>query len=69
MLNAILLLNPTDTYRMLNLAGSPGVSSFSGMAGLAESQATQVPVLMVALSLWIALPLAAAAAIFSKREL
>lgn len=69
MLNAILLLNPTDTYRMLNLTGSPGVSSLSGMAGLAVSQALQVPVLLGALSLWVALPLAAAVAIFSRREL
>lgn len=69
LLNALLLLNPTDTYRMFNLAGSAGVSSLSGMAGLAETQTMQTPVLLSVLSLWIVLPLAAAAAIFSRREL
>ena len=68
-LNVLLLLNPADAYRMFNLAGSAGVSSLAGMAGVAESL-TLPPLLLVAtLALWVLLPLAAATAIFSRREL
>ena len=35
-LNALLLLNPTDVYRLFNLTGFANVSSFSGMAGRRE---------------------------------
>lgn len=69
MLNILLLLNPTDTYRMFNLAGSAGVSSLSGMAGIAEVQTLQPPTLLAMLAVWILLPLAAATTIFSRREL
>jgi len=53
-LNALLLLNPTDVYRLLNLTGFANVSMFSGMAGLA---------------LWTLVPLALASLSFSRREL
>ncbi len=69
LLNMLLLLNPTDTYRMFNLTGSAGVSSLSGMAGLAEVQTLQPSALLGMLALWILLPLALATTIFSRREL
>src|SRR5262249_26330431 len=34
MLNVLLLLNPADAFRVLNLTGSGGASQFAGMAGL-----------------------------------
>lgn len=68
-LNLLLLLNPTDTYRMFNLAGSSGVSSLSGMAGIAEVQTLQPPGLLGMLAIWVLLPLAVAITIFSRREL
>ena len=34
-LDALLLANPTDVYRMLNLAGTTGVGAFAGMAASA----------------------------------
>lgn len=68
-LNLLLLLNPTDTYRMFNLAGSAGVSSLSGMAGIAEVQTLQPPMLLGMLGLWVLLPLVIATTIFSRREL
>ena len=33
-LNVLLLLNPADAYRLLNLTASPDVSGFAGVAGL-----------------------------------
>jgi len=68
-LNALLLLNPTDVYRMFNLAGSTNVSVFSGMAGLADTMTLDAPVLLAALIAWAALPLALATIAFSRREL
>jgi Cu-processing system permease protein len=69
MVDAALLLNPADAYRLLNLAGLPGLGAMSGMAGLAEGSALTPPVLLAALSAWVLVPLAAAAAALSRREL
>lgn len=68
-LNALLLLNPTDVYRMFNLAGSANVSVFSGMAGLADTMTLDAPVLLATLIAWAVLPLALATLAFSRREL
>ena len=68
-LNALLLLNPTDVYRMFNLAGSANVSVFSGMAGLADTMTLNPEILLMVLAAWAALPLALAAFVFSRREL
>lgn len=65
-LNALLLLNPTDAYRLFNLTGSSNVSSFSGMA---QSANLNPPFLLAALAAWALLPLALAAVAFSRREL
>jgi Cu-processing system permease protein len=69
MVDAFLLLNPADAYRLLNLAGLPGLGEMSGMAGLAEGTGLTPPVLSAALLAWVLVPLAAAAAAFSRREL
>lgn len=68
-LNALLLFNPTDVYRLLNLTGFANVSLFSGMAGLAGSTSLSTKTLLAALTLWTAAPLACAALAFSRREL
>ncbi|WP_316202755.1 MULTISPECIES: ABC transporter permease [unclassified Bradyrhizobium] len=68
-LSALLLLNPTDAYRLFNLTGFANVSLFSGMAGLAGSSTLSVQVLLTALVLWTLVPLAGAALAFSRREL
>jgi Cu-processing system permease protein len=68
-LNALLLLNPTDVYRLLNLTGFANVSLFSGMAGLAGSTSLSIKTLLAALTLWTAVPLGCAALAFSRREL
>ena len=68
-LNFLLLLNPTDVYRMFNLTGSADVSGFSGMAGLADAISLKPEILLGALVAWTALPLALAGIAFSRREL
>ena len=68
-LNAMLLFNPTDAYRLFNLTGFANVSTFAGMAGLAQSTSLTIPILLTALLGWTLLPLALAALAFSRREL
>lgn len=68
-LNGLLLFNPTDVYRLLNLAGAESISTFSGMSGLAGAVALGPGVLLCALIAWTLVPLALAAIIFSRREL
>jgi Cu-processing system permease protein len=68
-LNAMLLSNPTDAYRLINLTGFANVSTFAGMAGLAQSTSLTVPVLLAALLCWTVVPLGLAALAFSRREL
>jgi len=68
LLDALLLLNPTDAYRMLNL-GSGEASALSGMGGIAGHTALNATILIAALCAWTIVPLALAAATFSRREL
>ena len=68
-LTALLLLNPTDAYRLLNLAGATNASAFSGMSGLAGAVALGPAELLCALAVWTLVPLVASAMIFSRREL
>ena len=69
LLNALLLLNPTDAYRLFNLTGSGNVSAFSGMAGVAQTTTLGPSVLLAALAAWALVPLGLAALAFSRREL
>jgi Cu-processing system permease protein len=68
-LDALLLLNPTDVYRLLNLTGFANVSTFAGMAGLAQSTTLSSQLLLIALLCWTFIPLSLAAYAFSRREL
>lgn len=68
LLNALLLANPTDVYRLLNL-GSGTAGALSGMAGVAENAALGPAALVAALVAWTLVPLTAAAMVFSRREL
>jgi Cu-processing system permease protein len=69
MLEVLLLFNPTDAYRLLNLAGSDEIAAASGMAGIVQSAALRPAALLAALAAWIVVPMALAAAVFSRREL
>jgi Cu-processing system permease protein len=68
-LTVLLMLNPTDVYRMFNLAGFAKASQFSGMAGLAGSAGAGPFTLLATLVAWTLVPLTLAAARFSRREL
>ena len=68
LLDLLLIFNPTDAYRLLNL-GSGGAGALAGLGGIAGHTALSPPILLVALSVWIIAPLTLATTIFSRREL
>ncbi|WP_323017245.1 ABC transporter permease [Castellaniella sp.] len=68
-LNAILLLNPTDVYRLLNLTGHENIAMFAGMAGLSGQASLSTQALLLAQTLWILIPLALASWAFKRRAL
>ncbi|RAI57085.1 ABC transporter permease [Roseicella frigidaeris] len=67
--DALLLLNPADAYRLFNLAGLADVRMLSGMAALGGESGLTPSLLLAALAAWALLPLGVAAALFSRREL
>jgi Cu-processing system permease protein len=67
LLDALLLLNPADVYRLFNLTGSDNVSIYAGMAGPGESGLAPA-VLLAALAAWVVVPLALAVTVFSRRQ-
>ncbi|MFC4299652.1 MAG: ABC transporter permease [Castellaniella sp.] len=69
LLNAILLFNPTDVYRLLNLTGHENIAMFAGMAGLSEQATLSTSVLLLAQLLWIAVPFGLASLAFNRRAL
>jgi Cu-processing system permease protein len=68
LLNILLLLNPTDVYRLFNLTRSANVSQFAGMAGLAKNAVWNQSTLLAILLLWTIIPLALAGSVFARRE-
>lgn len=69
MVETILLFNPTDIYRLLNLTGYENTAMYAGMAGLSEQISLSLPVLLAAQLLWVIVPLLLAAWIFRKRQI
>ena len=65
----LLLLNPTDVYRMLTLAGSETVGALSGMAGVSAEAAFGPALLFPVMALWVAVPLGLAGLLFGRKEL
>lgn len=68
-LDALLLLNPTDVYRLFNMTSSETVSVYSGMAGPGDPAAVSAPVYLAVLVAWIAVPLTLAVLAFRRRAL
>jgi Cu-processing system permease protein len=64
----MLLLNPADAYRLLNLAGTSTVSVFAGVSGLASQAGLSPAASLGSLVLWTAAPLAFATALFARRQ-
>lgn len=69
LLNAVLLFNPADVYRLLNLTGHENVAMFAGVAGLADQVRLPFALLLLVQLLWIAVPFTAATAVFQRKAL
>jgi Cu-processing system permease protein len=67
-LNALLLANPADIYRLFNLTGFSNVRMLAGMAGLSGQVTLGNAALAGALLAWIAVPLATASLVFARRQ-
>jgi Cu-processing system permease protein len=67
MLDVLLLLNPTDVYRLFNMTATESVSVYSGMAGPGDPAALPPPVYLAVLLLWALVPLGLAVLAFSRR--
>jgi Cu-processing system permease protein len=67
-LDVLLLFNPADAYRLLNLTSRTDVSGFAGVAGLGASTGLGPATLLGALAAWMVVPLAAATALFARRQ-
>jgi Cu-processing system permease protein len=65
----VLLLNPTDVYRLFNLTGFSNVSLFAGTAGLGAQISLGSFGLLAALTGWTLIPLGLATALFKRRQL
>jgi Cu-processing system permease protein len=65
----VLLANPADVFRLLNLSGFGEVRQFSGLAGLAGDQLVSPAALLVSLAAWVAVPLALTVVAFRRRPL
>ena len=68
-MSALLLANPADVFRLLNLTGGPDVSLYAGMTGAAQDTAANPVLLLATLIGWIAGPLGVASLVFVRREL
>jgi len=69
LLNALLLANPADAYRLFNLTGFKNVSLLAGTAGLASQVQFSPAMLLAALAGWVVAPLALAVLLFSRKQI
>ena len=67
--SSLMLISPTDSYRILNLSMFDGVSQSAGMAGLASQAGMSSTLLLGVISLWVIIPLATTLLVFQRREL
>jgi len=65
----LMLISPTDTYRVLNLSSFEGVSEAAGIAGVASEAGLSGILLVSAMLLWVVVPLAGTLLVFQRREL
>ena len=69
MFSMLMLVSPTDTYRVLNLSLFEGVSEAAGIAGVASEAGLGAVLLVSSMLTWIILPLGATLLLFQRREL
>ncbi len=65
----LMLISPTDTYRILNLSLFEGVSQAAGIAGVASGAGLNGMLLLSVMLLWVVVPLVATLLVFQRREL
>lgn len=65
----LMLINPTDSYRVFNLSLFDGVSQAAGIAGVASGAGISGTILITAMLLWIIIPLIVTLLVFQRREL
>ena len=65
----LMLVSPTDTYRILNLSLFDGVSQAAGIAGVASGSGMSASLLIAVMLFWVIMPLATTLLVFQRREL
>jgi Cu-processing system permease protein len=65
----LLLLNPTDAYRLFNLTAFEEVKLAAGLAGVGATAGLSTGLSLAVMALWSALPLTATVFLFQRREL
>ena len=63
----LLLFNPTDVYRLINLTGFDAASSGAAVLTLGSDLPVSAPLLWLCLGLWMAIPLWLAYRLFNRR--
>jgi Cu-processing system permease protein len=69
LLTTLLLVNPTDAFRVLNLTATESVSQIVGLADIAARSATGPAVPLLVLGTWMLASLLATIALLYRREL
>lgn len=64
----LLLLNPADCFRLVNLTGFEATQAYSGLMSVASSTIARPELLLGTLLLWIAAPLGLAVWSFGRRQ-
>ncbi len=67
--SVLMLISPTDTYRVFNLSSFEGISEAAGIAGVASEAGLSGTLLVSVMLLWVVLPLGASLLVFQRREL
>ena len=65
----LMLISPTDSYRIFNLSMSDGVSQAAGIAGIATEAGMSSSLLISVMLLWVIVPLIGTLLVFQRREL
>ena len=65
----LMLISPTDTYRILNLSMFDAVSHAAGIAGVASGAGLSSVLLLAVMLLWMVVPLVTTLLVFQRREL
>lgn len=63
----LLLLNPTDIFRLVNLAGFESARAYVGLLAVADGQMLSPLALILALGVWVVVPFSIAVWLFSRR--